>query len=69
MTRGGLSRYCGFLDDSRGLLAGRYSNKEIARSLYLAEGTAKNYVSKILSKLGTRDRTRAMLEAITLRIV
>ena len=51
------------------LLAGGYSNKEIARSLFLAEGTVKNYVSEILDKLGTRDRTRAVLKAITLRII
>lgn len=51
------------------LLAGGYSNKEIARSLSLAEGTVKNYVSDILAKLGTRDRTRAVLKAITLRII
>lgn len=51
------------------LLAGGYSNREIARSLSLAEGTVKNYVSEILAKLGTRDRTRAVLKAITLRIV
>ncbi|HEY1890905.1 MAG TPA: response regulator transcription factor [Steroidobacteraceae bacterium] len=51
------------------LLAGGYSNKEIARSLNLAEGTVKNYVSDILAKLGTRDRTRAVLKAITLRLV
>jgi DNA-binding NarL/FixJ family response regulator len=51
------------------LLAGGYSNKEIARSLGLAEGTVKNYVSEILAKLDTRDRTRAVLKAITLRLV
>lgn len=51
------------------LMAGGYSNKEIARSLFLAEGTVKNYVSEILDKLDTRDRTRAVLKAITLRIV
>lgn len=51
------------------LLAGGYSNKEIARSLFLAEGTVKNYVSTILEKLETRDRTRAVLKAITLRII
>jgi DNA-binding NarL/FixJ family response regulator len=62
----------GFTDREVGilrLLAGGYSNKEIARSLDLAEGTVKNYVSDILAKLGTRDRTRAVLKAITLRIV
>ncbi|OOW67893.1 LuxR family transcriptional regulator [Xanthomonas axonopodis pv. martyniicola] len=51
------------------LLAGGYSNKEIARTLFLAEGTVKNYVSAILEKLGTRDRTRAVLKAITLRVI
>lgn len=51
------------------LLAGGYSNKEIARTVFLAEGTVKNYVSNILDKLGTRDRTRAVLKAITLRII
>ncbi|WP_347252755.1 response regulator transcription factor [Dokdonella sp.] len=51
------------------LLAGGYSNREIAKSLFLAEGTVKNYVSTILDKLGTRDRTRAVLKAITLRVI
>jgi DNA-binding NarL/FixJ family response regulator len=51
------------------LLAGGYSNKEIGRSLSLAEGTVKNYVSDILEKLETRDRTRAVLKAITLRVI
>lgn len=51
------------------LLAGGYSNKEIARAVFLSEGTVKNYVSDILDKLGTRDRTRAVLKAITLQII
>lgn len=51
------------------LIAGGYSNKEIARSIHLAEGTVKNYVSDILDKLNTRDRTRAVLKAITLQII
>ncbi|WP_255505564.1 response regulator [Alkalisalibacterium limincola] len=51
------------------LMAGGYSNREIAASLFLAEGTVKNYVSEILAKLDTRDRTRAVLKAITLRII
>ena len=51
------------------LLAGGYSNREIARALFLAEGTVKNYVSTILDKLDTRDRTRAVLKAITLRVI
>jgi len=46
------------------LMAGGYSNKEIARALGTAEGTVKNHVSSILSKLGARDRTRAVLKAL-----
>ena len=46
------------------LVAGGFSNKEIAASIFLAEGTVKNYVSNILAKLNTRDRTRAVLIAI-----
>ena len=48
------------------LMAGGYSNKEIARSLGVAEGTVKNHVSNILSKMGVRDRTRAVLKAFEL---
>ncbi len=51
------------------LMAGGYSNREIARSVFLAEGTVKNYVSDILAKLDTRDRTRAVLKAITRQII
>jgi DNA-binding NarL/FixJ family response regulator len=51
------------------LLAGGYSNKEIARSLDVAEGTVKNHVSNILSKLGVRDRTRAVLKALELGLL
>ena len=53
----------------RRLLAGGYSNREIAKAVFLSEGTVKNYVSEILEKLGTRDRTRAVLKAITLHII
>ena len=40
-----------------------YSNPEIARQLHLAEGTVKNYVSTILSKLHVRDRAQAAVRA------
>lgn len=45
------------------LLAGGAANREIARSLYLSEGTVKNHVSNILSRLGVRDRTQAAIYA------
>ncbi len=51
------------------LMAAGYSNREIARTVFLAEGTVKNYISTILEKLGTRDRTRASLKAIALRLI
>lgn len=51
------------------LVAGGYSNKEIGRSLFLSEGTIKNYVSDILLKLDCRDRTHAVLKAITQRLI
>tara|TARA_R110001583_G_scaffold43548_1_gene138523 strand:+ start:12936 stop:13574 length:639 start_codon:yes stop_codon:yes gene_type:complete len=46
------------------LMAGGFSNKEIAQSIFLAQGTVKNHVSNILAKLNTRDRTRAVLVAL-----
>jgi DNA-binding NarL/FixJ family response regulator len=45
------------------LLAAGYSNREIARALLLAEGTVKNHVSSILTKMCVRDRTRAVIKA------
>jgi len=48
------------------LLAGGYSNREIAEAFGLSEGTVKNHVSNILGKLGVRDRTRAVLKAAEL---
>ena len=48
------------------LMAGGYSNKEISTALGKSEGTIKNQVSNILSKIGVRDRTRAVLKAIEL---
>ncbi len=46
----------------RQLAAGR-SNKEIATELNIAEGTVKNHMTNVLSKLGVLDRTQAALRA------
>lgn len=51
------------------LMAGGYSNREIADALHSGEGTVKNHISRILSKLGVRDRTRAVLKGIELGYV
>jgi DNA-binding NarL/FixJ family response regulator len=40
------------------------SNREIAETLFLAEGTVKNYVSAIISKLQANDRTQAAILAL-----
>lgn len=48
------------------LMAGGYSNREISEALGIAEGTVKNHASSVMSKLGVRDRTRAVLKALEL---
>jgi NarL family two-component system response regulator LiaR len=47
-----------------GLLARGMTNTEIARQLYLSEGTVRNYVSAILEKLDVADRTQAAVLAL-----
>jgi DNA-binding NarL/FixJ family response regulator len=42
-----------------------YNNQEIADKVYMAEQTVRNYVSRIYAKLGLRDRSHAMKEAIS----
>ncbi|HZG88390.1 response regulator transcription factor [Paenibacillus sp.] len=42
------------------LIAEGRTNKEIARMLYMSEGTVKNYVSVVYQKIGTNDRLRAI---------
>ncbi|MCF6472930.1 response regulator transcription factor [Nonomuraea sp. MG754425] len=46
------------------LLAAGRSNREIARSLTVAEKTVKTHVSNVLMKLGVQDRTQAALYAV-----
>ena len=45
------------------------SNRQIAENLYLTEGTVKNHMSSILSKMGVRDRTQAALKAKEMGLV
>lgn len=47
-----------------GLVGSGATNAEIARTLYISEGTARNHVSKILRKLGMRDRTQLAIYAV-----
>jgi len=51
------------------LMAAGYANREIAEALGAAEGTVKIHVSNILSKLGARDRTQAVLRSLELRLL
>lgn len=46
------------------LVAQGYDNKEIATELYLAEGTVRNQISKILEKLLLKDRTQLAVYAV-----
>lgn len=45
-----------------GLIEKGMSNRQIASSLYLSEGTVKNYISEIYAKIGVKDRGKAILE-------
>jgi DNA-binding NarL/FixJ family response regulator len=51
------------------LVATGASNKEIAATLFIAEGTVKNHLTNILGKLGVRDRTQAALKAKELGLI
>jgi len=56
------------LDVLAHLASGR-SNKEIAHELGIAEGTVKNHMSNVISKLGALDRTQAALRARELDLI
>jgi DNA-binding NarL/FixJ family response regulator len=45
------------------LIARGATNREIATRLYLSEGTVKNHISRILTRLALRDRTQAAIYA------
>ena len=46
------------------LAASGLANREIANALGIAEGTVKNYLSDLMIKLDSRDRTQAVIRAI-----
>lgn len=50
------------------LLARGMSNNDIASNLFLTEGTVRNYVSAIFTKLGVTDRTQAAVIALRYRL-
>jgi DNA-binding NarL/FixJ family response regulator len=58
-----LAKLSGRERDVLRLIARGASNKEIAAALFLAEGTVKNHVTNILTKLEVDDRTQAALRA------
>jgi DNA-binding NarL/FixJ family response regulator len=51
------------------LISHGMTNAEIARNLFLSEGTIRNYVSNILEKLEVNDRTKAAVIAIRFGLV
>jgi DNA-binding NarL/FixJ family response regulator len=51
------------------LVAAGSTNREIASRLYVSEGTVKNHVSSILTRLGLRDRTQAAIYAHQRRLL
>jgi two-component system response regulator DegU len=46
------------------LLARGCSNQEVGRQLFISEKTVKNHASNLFRKIGARDRTQAVVEAV-----
>lgn len=51
------------------LVATGATNREIAATLFIAEGTVRNHLTNILGKLGASDRTQAAVKAKELGLV
>lgn len=59
--KGTISEFSGREMEIARLMVKGYNNRQIASVLYITEGTAKNYISSIYSKIGTSDRTNAVI--------
>ena len=51
------------------LMSQGLTNSDIARELFLSEGTVRNYASALFTKLGVNDRTQAVIAGIKNRLV
>lgn len=51
------------------LMARGLKNREIAQAMWISESTVKTHVGRVIQKLGQRDRTQAVLDAIKRGIV
>ncbi|MFT7561310.1 MAG: DNA-binding NarL/FixJ family response regulator [Flavobacteriales bacterium] len=51
------------------LIAAGFNNKDIAAFMNLADGTVKNYISRILEKTYSRDRTQAAVKAMAWKLI
>lgn len=51
------------------LITEGYDNKNIAQKLFLAEGTVRNIISRMLDKLGLKDRTQLAVFAVKNNII
>ena len=51
------------------LIAEGLDNKQIASKMFLAEGTVRNNISRMLDKLGLKDRTQLAVYAVKNNII
>ena len=52
-----------------GLVAKGLNNREIAKTLFISEGTVKNYISSIYDKTGINERSRLVIYAIEKKFI